>query len=936
MNSEMPFSDWFAAVTGHATPRFWQSDLVRESRCHDRLIRVPTGLGKTEGVLAAWMWHRLERNESEWPRRLVWCLPMRVLVEQTQQVASGLLERWKIHFSHADSNLPAVECLMGGVNSGDWHLHPDRPAILLGTQDMLLSRALNRGYASGRARWPVEFGLLNQDCLWVMDEVQLMDVGLATSVQLQAFREQEQARSLRPCHTWWMSATLQEDWLETVDFRDSLRKLRREIVHVPLAERTGDVWEIRKPIRLETIPSKPKDDFTAWADLILTEHSEAVPNKTGRVTLVIVNTVDRAVEVEKAVTKAGARDAKAPQIELIHSRFRGIERDEWGTRFLSKQHCQNASTNLILIATQVVEAGVDISATALITELAPWPSLVQRFGRAARYSGTARIVVVDRQVDDNSALPYELPDLAAASEAVARLSDAGLAGLQQFEDDLRATDTEFLKRLYRYEYLHLLTRRECDELFDTSPDLTGADLDISRFIREGEERDVQICWLKCDWPENDQPGKDDRENSAPPAEWQPLRNGLCPVPVHQARKWLFDGSKLKDDFRGRAWSWDYLADAWQTASIDRCFAGQVFFVDVECGGYDTRRGFTGEKPGRKVEPLNVEGCVDRGQTAPQDLADLSQSRDDLSQLSASLPGAWKSIATHGREVADKAIDMLGRIGTDSALHEVFELAGLCHDWGKAHPVFQANIKVDEQHRGRNDLAKAPSWKSFRSREYSTTQAHGSRQGFRHELASTLALLELLARHDRWHPALLGPHRELIDHGILNPIPPTDSRPDDRLSQRLARLTAEQFNLLMYLIGTHHGKVRGAIQGTPQDQSFDITDTKLVGTGQPLRGVRDGDELPETPLFGGVSDSEPSWIPGVTLHLDVAAIGLSNRYGASWTERVQSLLSRFGPFSLAWLEAVFRAADAVASQSPTPDPLLHRPPGPHGPTDQHGP
>jgi len=33
---------------------------------------------------------------------------------------------------------------------------------------MLLSRALNRGYASGRARWPVEFGLLNQDALWVM------------------------------------------------------------------------------------------------------------------------------------------------------------------------------------------------------------------------------------------------------------------------------------------------------------------------------------------------------------------------------------------------------------------------------------------------------------------------------------------------------------------------------------------------------------------------------------------------------------------------------------------------------------------------------------------------------------------------------------------------------------------------------------------------
>jgi CRISPR-associated endonuclease/helicase Cas3 len=73
-------------------------------------------------------------------------------------------------------------------------LSHSRPAIIIGTQDMLLSRALNRGYASARARRPMEFGQLNHHALWVMDEVQIMDVGLATSAQLQAFRDEDHGK----------------------------------------------------------------------------------------------------------------------------------------------------------------------------------------------------------------------------------------------------------------------------------------------------------------------------------------------------------------------------------------------------------------------------------------------------------------------------------------------------------------------------------------------------------------------------------------------------------------------------------------------------------------------------------------------------------------------------------------------------------------------
>ena len=76
---------------------------------------------------------------------------------------------------------------------------------------MLLSRALNRGYGMTRYRWPMHFALLNNDCLWVMDETQLMGAGLTTTAQLQAFRDQLAAYV--PQRSLWMSATLDDGGL---------------------------------------------------------------------------------------------------------------------------------------------------------------------------------------------------------------------------------------------------------------------------------------------------------------------------------------------------------------------------------------------------------------------------------------------------------------------------------------------------------------------------------------------------------------------------------------------------------------------------------------------------------------------------------------------------------------------------------------------------
>jgi len=864
-------------------PHDWQRDLGAASSCSNRRIRIPTGFGKTLGVLAAWTWNRVARADTGWPNRLVWCLPMRVLVEQTEQEVRAFLGRLGLLWDGQGERAGrvGVHLLMGGADAGDWHLHPEHPAVLIGTQDMLLSRALNRGYGSARARWPMEFGLLNQDCLWVLDEVQLMDVGLATSAQLQAFREDDAARSFRPCRTWWMSATLQEDWLQqSPDTQHLVEGLQP--VEIAPAARQGHLWDdVAKPCRLE-----PVKDAKALTKLVAEQHAAGGAGAAGP-TLVVVNTVERARELA-----AGLQSTKSltdVDIRLVHSRFRPAERARWARDFLNRQACA-PGTNRILVTTQVVEAGVDVSAGVLITELAPWASLVQRFGRCARWGGTATVTVADlAPKDDKAAAPYAKAELDAAREALAWLADVAPRALEAFEE----SHPELLPALYPYEPLHLLLRHELDELFDTSPDLSGADIDVSRFIRSGDERDVTVFW-------EDVPPHQD-----PPRELRPSRAALCPVPFLKARDWLCgteSGSsrapRLKPD--KRAWVWDWLDGRWRWAERRDLYPGQTVLVEASCGGYDPQRGWQPEGKSRHVEPV--------APVTPT-LAEQADAAQDDESLSAY---RWQTIAVHGREVGAEASRLATQLCVTSELAALLDLAGRWHDVGKAHPAFAGSIRSLDRP-DRLDLAKAPAtaWLP-RTKLYPMPNGR-RRRGFRHELASTLALFAVLQRHAPDHAALLGPWRELLAAAELEQPPASTSPlPANELEQEILALDAASFDLLAYLVCAHHGKVRLTWHACPADQ--DAADPRPR-----VKGVCEGDELPSLTLVtaGRTFDALPSSLLGLSL----ARAGLSPHTGPSWTERTLGLLAQHGPFGLAWLEALLRVADQRVSSRNLPDELL---------------
>ncbi len=631
------FDAFFTKLGGKQIRSYgWQQDLAVPVECENRLIHIPTGFGKTMGVFATWAWHRVYQRRKTWPRRLVWCLPMRVLVEQTAEEIRKALDNagllWDENGTHEGK--VGVHMLMGGATKDRYYKHPEADSILVGTQDMLLSRSLNRGYASPRARWPIEFGLLNQDALWVMDEIQLMDVGLATSVQLQAFRNMDLQKNKmrRPCFTWWMSATLQHNWLaKSPDAVNIAKELHKNTFRIEPKDRIGHLWtDVVKHIEVRKF-AKTKD----LADSVSRHHVDAGLGRDGP-TLVVLNTVERAVEVYNTLRSNSILKKNYTDIRLIHSRFRHKDRKSW-QNFLRRDM---RGDNRIIVSTQVVEAGVDISVPLLISELASWPSLVQRLGRCARRGGSGKVVIVDFEyADDKESAPYTMDNLAAALEACRMLKDASPLHLERLEDE----HSSLLPRLYPYEPSSLLLRHELNELFDTSPDLSGSDIDISRFIRSGDERDVHVFWA-----------------DKPAADIKPGHDELCNIPFLKARDWLCkpESDALKPGTDAYVWSW--LDREWRRAYRGDIYPGQTILVGSGVGGYKNSVGWSPDSKD-PVEPAQSHKVIHTTKQpcwkwngvehehstksvrvhATDDDADAAEEDDTVSISN------WQTIATHG-------------------------------------------------------------------------------------------------------------------------------------------------------------------------------------------------------------------------------------------------------------------------------------------------
>lgn len=664
---------------------------IANSSCESRLIVVPTGLGKTAAVTLSWLWNRVHLKSDEWPRRLVYCLPMRTLAEQTYQSALEWLRAHKLE------NSVGIHLLMGGETSARWEQKPEENAIIIGTQDMLLSRALNRGYGMSRFRWPIHYALLNNDSLWVFDEVQLMGAGLPTTAQLAAFRERENFGTAKRSKTWWMSATSSPDWLDTVDFK-------RASLASPITLEDDSDLKDDSVIQLRASTKKLEFCSQSTGEKNLAKLAAEILSKTkdrSGLTLVVVNTVKKAKELHAHLKKQQKTSSTQTPPLLLHSQFRPEDRKNILTNLLGAE-----GAPIIAVSTQIIEAGVDISANTLFTEMAPWSSLVQRFGRCNRrgIEKDARIFLIPA----DKSTPYTEEQLTEATRIIdgliANHLDASPANLSEIA--IPACDKPRAK--------HVIRKRDFIDLFDTTPDLAGQDIDIERWVRDADDSKVSLFWRKWDGASNDQAPPHEKEFPAP------RRSELCPAPIKETREWV-DDAKKKITVR----RWDHLGSTWEKVPKEfgktLLIPGQIYLLPVESGGYTADTGFD-PKSLAVITPIEL----DDGDT--QD----STASDPHSQ------GSWQSISIHTAHVVSELEEIMQGLGIDLP---ALMYAARWHDLGKAHQAFKAKINP-EYALSPEAVAHLPHAKAPRSAWLQSTKAIAeARKHFRHELASALAILQ---------------------------------------------------------------------------------------------------------------------------------------------------------------------------------------------------
>jgi len=352
---------------------------LREGR--SIILQAPTGAGKTRAALYPFLYYLAEPDPTAFPRRCIYSTPMRVLVNQFGAEYDEIVARYDLRYG---LQLRRGVTIQTGERPEDRFFAGD---LIFTTIDQTLSNVLGVPYAVSAGKANLNAGAIIGSYL-VFDEFHLFPPDGALKTTLQVLR---------------LLCGITPFVLMTATFSKTMLSELEELLGAQKVTVSSE--------ELAKIPSQQnKTRRFHWVGELLS--ARAVLDRHDRRSIAICNTVDRAQALYDGLLTAGCRAVpvgvaadldelyaavrqhpgweQATWVVLLHSRFtrehRHLKEEFVRREFGNPEKVTRQIPRLILVATQVVEVGLDITCQALHTEIAPANSVIQRAGRCARFA----------------------------------------------------------------------------------------------------------------------------------------------------------------------------------------------------------------------------------------------------------------------------------------------------------------------------------------------------------------------------------------------------------------------------------------------------------------------------------------------------------------------------------------------------------------------
>jgi len=357
-------SKYFHEITGNQPYNFQISVINKILQGQNLILQAPTGSGKTWAVIVPFIMSLCE-NYS-FPRKIIYSLPLRVLANSLFDTVNQnrFVQTKGIPVTLQTGEQPNDKCFLDGD-------------IIFTTIDQSLSSMLSIPLSLPLRQANINAGAVISSYL-VFDEFHLLQPELSLSTLFYLLKK---LKGITPFCL--MTATLSKKLLDTF-----AKELGAEIV-CPISEEVKQIKSQKDKVR--TIHAM---EHELSADDILSNHPR------GSRSIVICNRVARCQQIFRDVQKKAPKNTT---VLCIHSRFFGRHRKAI-EKELQELFGRDSNADAILIATQVVEVGIDISCDVMHTEISPINSLLQRIGRCARFEaeqGKVFVYTVD------SFMPYQ-------------------------------------------------------------------------------------------------------------------------------------------------------------------------------------------------------------------------------------------------------------------------------------------------------------------------------------------------------------------------------------------------------------------------------------------------------------------------------------------------------------------------------------------------